>query len=421
MRSNHLVLRTNSHGLFNKIYDAAKAGNGAELKALVDTGARLKLHSGIETPVMLLASQRNTQAVELLLQHAHEEDIEEIKKDAVEGYARGGHIDLVDAALANAINAGRNSTIFAVRAKAVLGYAYRGKVDLMHAPVDLGEVSEQQQAEYHQYIHEGYAKGGHHDLVSAELSRLDFKTDPLSDILQSILKGYALSGQSLMIDKILGSLENHDDLEKEFFDEFVSCAIYYYAVGGWVSLVNDMVGRYRFPVEAMRGYAFGCQLSEFENLLRLLACTTDKSLRLILTGKAFKTSLAKQAYTALDQAQSLILLMNKYSLNYDEVRKFLAQGERGMTWLLQGPQLIADGVLPAELFLLVSSYVLGVSEASVCKIHGALNQQLLEDASNSTQDKWQHRFFSYFRNQNITKRAELEKKSELRGNFYNHP
>jgi len=134
----------NDPSRFTKICEFARAGKVMELKHLFKNGVSVGQHDRGLTSVMLLASENNSQAMWLLINHFNAS-----LNQAVQGAASGNHHELVAALLAEG----------ASRKCAIHGYALFGNTERIEA--ELALVSDYQKKER---LHEALnllARGGH--------------------------------------------------------------------------------------------------------------------------------------------------------------------------------------------------------------------------------------------------------------------
>ena len=246
--------------IFNSICSLAIAGDEKGLRQLLATNVSIARHFNWSTPVKLLAQNGEHRAVQFLLRRFHANP-----NHAVEGYARGGFVENVNALL----------KLGAKNIDAACGYAYAGnhcqlepflKEDSFipgHYMFDLNviildaamggqfELVEQlitmgagiKEAAW------GYVIGGYDHKVE-DLRRRD------GSINTTLLDAYAITGN-------VSEVENY--LQQD--EEVLPIAVDAYAQGGHVNLVEDLLSRGANLLNAIKGYIKGGFIHEADELI----------------------------------------------------------------------------------------------------------------------------------------------------------
>lgn len=124
-----------------------------------------------------------------------------------------------------------------------------------------------------------------------------------------------------------------------------------------------------------------CSLHMTENsksleLLEELSEIDTEEARLDLDKKNYLSS------NILNTAAKLNELMRKHGLNFNQANEYMLAAAN--IWLLQGQRLIT-AIFPPELYLLITTFVIGLSEAETQKILTALNDRIFEGSKSLLQ------------------------------------
>lgn len=276
----------------------------------------------------------------------------------VEGYARGGHVELVNKEIA----AG------ASRDGAVLGYARSGYVAEVNQQIASGSVTKD-------YAVWGYACGGHVDQVNNEIAT--------GASIHSAVEGYACGGYVEQVNQLIkqGARETY--------------AVRGYAYGGHIEQVNQLIakdGNLYLRDNAVLGYANGGFLVLREEVLRLLAYTNDEALRKLLSEEAevrINTS-PDDSKRMLLEATKLNHVMVEYQLSFENAKSITTKGV--LTWLLQGSQLVNRGI-SADMFLEITAFVIGAPLQEAKKVLSCVNRKFFFDAVDNVYCRLKGGFF----------------------------
>lgn len=298
--------------------------------------------------------------------------------NAIEGYAQGGYVAEVDALL----RAGgeKNSAVFS--------YAWVGNQLQVERLLAVGASINHAQR--------GYAWGGHVAQVSDLLRR--------GGNFFSAIAGYALGGYTEAIEELEWSYGkvNIQALEKRFALSCQREKIWNYAIGGHLKPLRALLHSDKDKALALAGYLRGQHPAQMNHLLSLpenkdifefknpfvlikgllfskadyknpqAVCKIQRFLSFINLPKlqcyiyeAMNANLqlidGKNKKAKLAYLKTLNKLMRNYQLSYPEAQ--LAAKAYIQIWFLQGFQLVKMKRIDAYIFLMVSSYLTGLSLA----------------------------------------------------------
>ncbi|USQ15409.1 hypothetical protein J2N86_14280 (plasmid) [Legionella lytica] len=236
--------------LVHLVYQLAKSKDELELAHLESEGFSLGAFYCAYNAVMLLAKENNIEAVEFLLTRFNLS-----VNYAVQGYAMGGHVRMVNQLIAQ--GASKNH--------AAKGFAIGGYVDEVNQLIAQGVNKD--------YAAEGFGIGGHVDeakqLIAQGASRdkttMGFAIGGHEQVVNQLIaeganKNYAIEGYA-----ISGRVHEVKELSTEIGDE--NDALAGFAMGGHVHEVNQLMGKER-PIEcALIGYAEGGHILQVKQLI----------------------------------------------------------------------------------------------------------------------------------------------------------
>lgn len=255
---------------YENIYKAARNQDETTISSIVNEGVSLNplqiRRNRPMTPVCQLAFENEEKAVDLLLKNGASE------RDAVFGYALGGHKERLKTYLKNSDN----------KDSAVRGYAASGYVEEVNKLLANG-------ASIAAAI-EGYAMGGNVNQVTTLLKKEDGSGESRDDkyyisirrgrLIDLAVCGYAIGGHADMVSDLLqngaseayavygyalaGRSENVELLQNNESNN--SIALYAYAAAGHMSSVEALIADRRNASSVAYGYAYGGhtdQVNEF--------------------------------------------------------------------------------------------------------------------------------------------------------------
>lgn len=276
---------------------------------------------------------------------------------AVYGYARGRHRRRVDNLIARR----------ASKDEALAGYARGGHVDEVVGLLERGASKN--------FAADNFARAGRHDLVEKMLS--------LGADINSAIIGYARSGQADMVGALLARAV------------YVNAAIVHNLANGMNASGHDLPMLNEVNIKnAIRGYTESGHFSDYEMVLRLLTFTGPLKYRKILARAAKETNPSLDPGDLLHRAAKINQLMKESRMNYHEARSYLtAWMMPGLhCWFLQGSKLVKNNVMPMEIYILISSYVVGMPDnetiALFNKYFSVMPQKLCEVSIKKTRDKF---------------------------------
>jgi hypothetical protein len=427
-------------GAYNPIMLLAKEGDSQSVEFLVNKfkGSRNHAVRGYA------AGGHVDQVMNLLLTHGASIN------DAVKGYAMGGHVEQMDQLLPQGASIN----------DAVKGYAMGGHVEqvdqLLLKKASIDDAVESYAMGGHgkqvkqligrgakiETAMRGYAMGGHIEQVNQLLPQI-MEDDALG--YYDALGGYAIGGHVEQVIQLLEQEEEGDDAsEEESNDNFIICRyaigghveqvdqilkqqgqdinypLHGYAIGGHVEQVNQLVAQIRRGIDAdsvnivVKGYEYGGYLSHQENKLRLMSFTDNEMLRESLSGQSsledsedgeVEDSEVEDSEGSEDslilnaKATKLYKIRNDYQLDFNQSQSLTITGIR--VWCLQGTQLVKNGTLPAEIFLLITSFlgstsavIVGLTIYDANKIFDAINKNLFSGILEMNHNKFKLGFFT---------------------------
>lgn len=145
------------------------------------------------------------------------------------------------------------------------------------------------------------------------------------------------------------------------------------ATAGHIDLINLLIKRGASLFETAKAAVIGGHLEgNQEKVLRFISFIDNALLRKCLIEKANKKNNSINIETFAKKASQQNRLIRKYQLDYQQIQPLLAQGARiKREWLLHGEKLAA---FPAEIFIHISSFVLGLPNSDTLKVFAAVNK-----------------------------------------------
>lgn len=428
MLNRHAKAQAKVKYLFSKIYHLAKKQDKESLTKLIQSGVCIGIrYREYSSPITLLAKRGQYNAVDFLIDefkaspnhavlgYAEVGDVHHVnqmiargasKDFVVMGFAMGGHVEQVNDLLK------RGAMIDA----AIAGYAYRGnakQVDLLLAQGRGGL----------DYAVKAYARRGYTTLVDQMLTQgasidqavygygIAGNKEQLNQLLakkasiNAAVEGCAFGHHTRLVDKLIAQGASRTSAIKGYarsgyVDEVnlqiaaggdKHYALWGYAIAGHIEKVNQEI-QSNNAFFASDAYARGGYLESEEAILFLVAnsdnATLQKQLfdRVRLDNDALDTVKLKQTANKIKQ------IMTEYHLPYQAAKTLLMTGPRA--WLLQGPELIRDNRLPAELFYQVTSCLTGLSIQEADRVSTAINDNLADGAKKIIESKFKGGLFS---------------------------
>lgn len=404
MFKNYVGKAPKEYKKFNDLIRFAQQYNENQLLRLEQSGYCLSTFKGIYTPVMWLAQQNDCKAVDMLLYK-----FKASSNHAVEGYARGGHKDSVNALL----KAGA-SALYAIR-----GYAWKGcieEVEALRAAYPNSQMSK--------FALQGYAQGGHTNQVK-DLS--------LPHLQELIVQGYAEGGHVIPVNELITIKTRHHAIRGYAIGGFVELALallddktkylqfFCYAYNGQIERVNslqlecNLIEKEIYALHALIGYSQAGYLKQIKELIHNTGASVQTALKNLasfchiqqVNRLAKHETLATSIIWGFKQSDSLkgdllpllsfidnptlrmqlaesLMIdtplrldlykkatcinknMKKYQLDFRLTLHLLKQ--RAEFWLVESAQLIEQRSIPAELIENISSFFLGLSNQDTRKV-----------------------------------------------------
>jgi hypothetical protein len=163
----------------------------------------------------------------------------------------------------------------------------------------------------------------------------------------------------------------------------INCILHLTGIDYLIDLADDR-DQPRAFAEAVFGYSVANRTLQAEDCLRSCAETQPKHLEFV-TNQLTRAKVVKE-------------VMVNYDFDFEMTALFLSLNKTQKTWLMQGSQLIGERKITADIFLLISGYVIGTSAENCKKLYSAWNLRLFNNCP--------------------SKRDEVEQNFNQRKNFY---
>ena len=164
----------------------------------------------------------------------------------------------------------------------------------------------------------------------------------------------------------------------------LNSAVVGYARGGHIEQVNALLAEGANPIEALEGYLEGEYVNQ-GSILRLMALTDNNKLRELLAGEVKKKNRSIDVSSLLKESGKINQLIRGNHLSFEQACNYIAlfspvdkeSIKDALVWEREGQQLVAQDIIPEEIYSRILSYVTGTSEKNNREVFAAVENRRL--------------------------------------------